>query len=86
NKRVDTRAWDIEVRNKKKSPINIVIEDQIPIAVTEEIEVEKEYKDAVFEEDTGKLTWKFDLQPNNTKKLNFKYTVKYPKKNRVVLE
>jgi hypothetical protein len=85
NKRVDTRAWDIEVRNKKKSPINIVIEDQIPIAVTEEIEVEKEYKDAVFEEDTGKLTWKFDLQPNNTKKLNFKYTVKYPKKNRVVL-
>jgi NAD(P)-dependent dehydrogenase (short-subunit alcohol dehydrogenase family) len=86
NKRVDTRAWDIEVRNKKKLPINIVIEDQIPIAVTEEIEVEKDYKNAAFEEDTGKLTWKFELKPNSTEKLNFKYTVKYPKKKKVMLE
>ena len=86
NKRIDTRGWDIEVRNKKKLPIYIVIEDQIPIAVTEEIEVEKEYKGAAFDKDTGKLTWKFDLQSNSTKKLNFKYTVKYPKKKQVRLE
>jgi len=86
NKRVDTRAWDIEVRNKKKQAINMVIEDQIPISVTEEIEVDKEYKDAELEEDTGILTWKFKLPSNTTKEMNFKYTVKYPKKKRVYLE
>ncbi len=86
NKRIDTRAWDIEIRNKKKLPINIVIEDQIPISVTEEIEVEKDINDAEFDKDTGKLTWKFELQKSSTKKLNFKYTVKYPKKKRVQLE
>ncbi len=85
-KRIDTRAWDIEIRNKKKLPINIVVEDQIPIPITEEIEVEKSYEAAEFDEDTGKLTWKFELKPKSTKKLNFKYTVKYPKKKKVILE
>ncbi len=86
NKRVDTRAWDIEVRNKKKLPINIIIEDQIPVAITEEIEVEYETKEAKYDKDKGMLSWKFELAPSSSKKLNFKYTVKYPKKKQIQLE
>lgn len=86
NKRVDTRAWDIEVRNKKKLPVNIVIEDQIPVPTTEEIEVEHKTKEGKLDKDTGKLTWKFELPAASTKKLNFQYTVKYPKKKQVQLE
>lgn len=85
-KRIDTRGWDIEIRNKKKLSINMVVEDQIPVAVTEAITVEKEYEGAAFDEDDGRLTWKFKLAPKESKKMNFKYTVKYPKKKQVSLE
>ncbi len=85
-KRVDTRSWDIEVRNKKKANINIVIEDQIPIAINNEIEIEHSFDRAAFDKDSGILTWKFTLPTQQTKKLDFKYTVKYPKKEQVRLE
>ena len=87
NKRTDTRAWDIEVRNKKKQPINIVVEDQFPLSTTEEIEVKHEaYEGAQLNKDTGILTWKLELGSGKSQKLNFRYAVKYPKKKRVMLE
>ena len=87
NKKVATRAWEIEVRNKKKQAINIVVEDQFPISSTEEIKVTREsHKGAEVEEDTGLLTWKFTLDPAKTKKLEFRYKVEYSKKKIVLLE
>ncbi len=87
NKRTDTRGWDIEVRNKKKQTINIVVEDQFPISTNDQIEVKQEsYKDASLDKDTGILTWKFSLDNGESRKIHFRYSVKYPKKKRVVLE
>ncbi len=87
NKRTDSRAWEIEIRNKKKQPINLVVEDQFPISTNDAIEVDREsYDGAKLEEDTGKLVWKMNLAPADKKTLNFKYSVKYPKKQRLQLE
>lgn len=87
NKRTDSRAWEIEVRNKKKQPINLVVEDQFPVSTNDAIEVSREsYEGASLDEETGKLVWRMELGAAASKKMSFKYSVKYPKKKRLQLE
>ena len=38
---------------------------------------------ATFNKDTGKLVWKINLQPNETRKLTYKFEVKYPKDKQI---
>jgi len=79
-------AWEISVRNTKTELVNITVEDQIPISQDSRIEVIAESKDignANYNEITGKLAWELTLRPNETKKVSFKYTVKYPKNGEV---
>lgn len=85
--RTETRSWEINVRNKKNQPINLVVEDQLPVATTKEIEVEKlEVSNAEVDNETGKVIWRLALPPAENKKLALKYAVKYPKAQRVILE
>lgn len=82
-----TIAWNIELRNKKKQDVKIVIEDQIPVSTTDQIEVKLESsKGASLDEKTGMLRWELDLKPGKTKEIGFKYAVKYPKKMILQLE
>jgi uncharacterized protein (TIGR02231 family) len=83
----DTREWDLTVHSKKKSPITVVVEDQIPISTNKELKVEaQQLSGATLDAATGKLTWKLTLAPAESRSMNVKYTVKYPKEKRVVLE
>ena len=87
NKKTQTIGWEIEVRNSKRGPISIVIEDQYPVSTTEEIEVELgAHKGATVDKDNGKLRWELELESGKTEKLGFRYSVKYPKKMHVGLE
>lgn len=81
-----SRGYEIKIRNKKSVPLNIVIEDQIPISTDKSIEVEHDAKGAEYDKDKGKLTWKIELKPLEDKKVNFNYSVKYPNTFRVDLE
>jgi uncharacterized protein (TIGR02231 family) len=87
SQRKDTRTWEITVRNNKSQKVSVTVEDQIPLSNNSEIVVEKgEISGAEFDDKTGKLTWKLNLEPKESKKLTFSYTVKYPKKGKVILE
>lgn len=87
NKKTETFAFEIEVRNNKRQPIQIVIEDQIPLSTRDEIDVKSEPDHrADVDEETGILRWRLDLPPSAADTLAFQYSVKYPKKKRVVLE
>ncbi len=87
NKKSEIRGWDIELRNKKKQAINIVVEDQYPIATNEEIEVTLESaKNAAIDKESGILKWALKIEPNQAAQLNFRYSVKLPKKKKVILE
>jgi len=80
-------AWEIDVRNKKKTPVNIVVEDQIPLTTDKQIEIEKgDSPEAAYDETTGSLKWTMKLASAETKKLKFSYTVKYPKDKSVYVE
>ena len=73
-------TYDLIVRNNKKETINMILKDQYPISTDKEITIELLEKDkASANEETGILTWKIDLKPNETKKFRISYKVKYPK-------
>ncbi|MBX3242773.1 MAG: DUF4139 domain-containing protein [Chitinophagaceae bacterium] len=73
-------TYEITVRNNKKDPVKLLLKDQYPIPTLKEIEVELLDKgEAVVDKETGLLSWNLSLAPNETRKLRFTYSVKYPK-------
>ncbi len=81
----ESQAYRITIRNSKKEAVNIVLEDQIPVSKNSEIEVlDAEYTGAELNPETGKLTWKLTLKPSETKLLEVKYAVKYPKNKTII--
>ncbi len=83
----ETIGWEIAVRNNKRQKIAIRIDDQIPVSSNNDIEIEKiELTGADIEENTGKITWKHEMNPGENKKMKFVYSVKYPKGQTVNLE
>lgn len=80
----EEHAFEIEVRNTKKESISILIEDQIPVSQNNQIEVEPiDVGGATFDKVSGKLQWKLNIGAGESKKVLFKYSLKYPK-NKIV--
>jgi uncharacterized protein (TIGR02231 family) len=87
DKKSVSTGYEITIRNNKKYPININIEDQIPISTDNNITIENPtYEGAELDAPTGKLTWKFNLPAAKDKKLKLSYTVKYPKTYRIQID
>jgi uncharacterized protein (TIGR02231 family) len=76
-----TREFEIEIKNTRKTVAYLELEDQIPITTNQELSIELiGATDAVFDKQTGKLTWRLKLEPGESKKLTFGFSLKYPKK------
>ncbi len=76
----ESYTWEISVRNTKSEAVKLLVEDQIPVSQNSQIEITLvDVGGAQRDVNTGKLTWKLDLQPNETKKVTYKFEVKYPK-------
>ena len=68
------------IRNTRKEPITIVIEDQIPVSSDKEIEVKAlNTGGANYDEATGKLYWTITIDAEKTQTVKFSFEVKYPK-------
>jgi uncharacterized protein (TIGR02231 family) len=87
SKRTENVGWDISIRNNKRTDIELVLKDQLPVPVRKEIEVEQvDISGAELEKVTGLLQWKVQLKPAETKKLMLKYNLTYPKDKKVVID
>jgi uncharacterized protein (TIGR02231 family) len=76
----ETYSFEITLRNKKKSDIEIDVQDQIPVSQNKELEVELiNDSGGQLEASTGYLTWKLKLKKGETKTLKFTFSVRYPK-------
>jgi uncharacterized protein (TIGR02231 family) len=76
----EVKGFEIIVRNNKNIPVSIEILDQVPISSNNDITVAVEdIGGALYNPDYGKLSWKMNLTPGETKKIRFVYSVKYPK-------
>lgn len=80
----ETYAYEISVRNTKAEAVKITVEDQVPVSMQSQIEVTTvDAGGAKVDTTTGKLIWVLTLAPNETRKVVYKYEVKYPKDKRV---
>ncbi|MBP9186069.1 MAG: DUF4139 domain-containing protein [Bacteroidia bacterium] len=76
----ELNTWEISLRNTRKEPITIVIEDQIPVSNDKEIEVKLlNNGGASFDEVTGKLKWTLTIDAEKSETVKFSFEVKYPK-------
>ena len=85
--KIDSRGFKIIARNKKSQPIKLTIIDQIPLASVSDISISPdELSGGKLDLSTGEVKWELLLSPKSQKELMLKYSVKYPKKEKVVLE
>ena len=76
----ETYTYEIAVKNNKSVPIQIEILDQIPVSKQKDIEVALEEKDgAEYNETFGKIKWEIQVPANQSKRVRFTYSIKYPK-------
>lgn len=75
-----TFGYTISVHNGHSDTLSVQVFDQVPLSTDKDIQIEVLDKGgASLDPATGKLTWKIFLKANETKKLTFSYSVKYPK-------
>lgn len=80
DKKIISKGWEIIIKNKKNTAIDLILEDQLPLSTQKEILVEKEdISGAEFTEETGKLRWVLKLSSDEQKKIKMKYSVECPK-------
>jgi uncharacterized protein (TIGR02231 family) len=76
----DSYGYTISVRNAKSESIKIVIEDQVPVSQNSQVEVTLlDNGGAQFQKEYGKLKWQLSVGPQETRKFQYSYEVKYPK-------
>ncbi len=87
SKVTETRSWEITITNGKKQDVEIEIEDQIPVSTNEKVKVKLlDQGGSNYNSTIGQLKWILNIKSLETKKIQFSYSVEYPKENQVALE
>ncbi|MDT8401772.1 MAG: mucoidy inhibitor MuiA family protein [Bacteroidales bacterium] len=85
--RIDSRSFEISIRNNKYSDIHILVYDQLPVSQNKDIEVEAtELSGGKLNNITGEVVWDTMVPAGASKAFILTYTVKYPKNQKVILE
>lgn len=80
----ETFAYEMVVKNNRKTPIQIEVNDQLPVSAQSDIVVEAlETSKGTYDIKTGKYAWTYSLQPGDIKKIEFSYSIKYPKNTKL---
>jgi hypothetical protein len=61
--------------------VKLALSDQVPVSQDNQVTVNQGQispKPTEFDKDTGKLTWKMDLNPNEKKVVDLEYTIDWP--------
>ncbi|WP_192347077.1 mucoidy inhibitor MuiA family protein [Algoriphagus sp. Y33] len=83
----ESREYKITVKNNKSQAVMVNVEDQIPVSVNSEITVGAlALSGGKLDPQTGKVTWTITLQPGAQQELKLQYEVKYPKREKVILD
>lgn len=84
--RILDKTYEVKFKNNKSSAIRLKLQERIPISQNDDIKVDnKNYEGGKIDEETGIVTWQFDILPQGTKTIVYSFTVKYPKEKRINL-
>jgi uncharacterized protein (TIGR02231 family) len=74
-----TLEYEIKVKNSKSIAVDLVIEDQVPVTKTEDINIKiLEISGAELNKETGILKWRVKLNPGETITKKLSYMLTYP--------
>ncbi|MFT6717157.1 MAG: hypothetical protein ACJA0Q_001808 [Saprospiraceae bacterium] len=80
------KAYDIVVRNNKKSAIKIEVVDQIPVSKNNAIKVKLvESSSAKINPETGELKWLLEIGSFGKETRSFEFEISYPKNKKITL-
>jgi len=81
-------AFTIDIKNTKKSEINLRLKDQVPVSTDKTITVDVEnVSGAIHSKATGELFWALpSIKPGESLQKSFKYSVTHPVSDRIALE
>ena len=83
----ETFAYEMVIKNNRKTTIQIDVQDQLPVSTQSDITVEAiETTKAKYDSKTGQLTWTYILKPGEVKKIAFSFAVKYPKNTTINIQ
>lgn len=77
----NSMAWDYEIKNSSKRAWNVVLQERAPVSTHEDVKVA--LKNSPEQSSLGKdglLSWDFELNPGESKKIHFGYELSKPKK------
>jgi uncharacterized protein DUF4139/uncharacterized protein DUF4140 len=87
SKKEETWAWKISVKNNKTQAINMILLDQVPVPTIEELELDiKDLSGGKRNKESGEIKWKMQLKPMESKVVELKYSLKYPKYQNIILD
>lgn len=85
--KTETYSFLLTIRNNKTSPVKITLLDQIPVSTNSGITVEAlELSGGRYNSQTGRVSWDYDIKPQETKQTILTYSVRYPKDKTIILE
>ncbi|MFN5417540.1 MAG: mucoidy inhibitor MuiA family protein [Flavobacteriia bacterium] len=80
-------AWEIKVKNNGGAEIPLLIKDQFPISVNEDIKVKRgDYSNGKLDDKTGIITWQTTIPKTQSKSFFLDYSVDYKKGMVIYLE
>lgn len=87
NNKKTTYAYEIVIKNNRKSSITIDVEDQLPVSQSSEITIESlELSKGELNPLSGKIKWALTIEPGEAKKINLSFSVKYPRNKAIQLK
>ncbi|MDP2189472.1 MAG: DUF4139 domain-containing protein [Sphingobacteriaceae bacterium] len=76
--------YTCEIRNSHASAIQLTLEDHVPVSVQKEIVVDDiQLAGAEHTVQTGRIKWQLEIPANGIKKINYGFSVRYPKNKRI---
>jgi len=81
------RAYEFTITNRKRAEIHIEVEDQLPLAQNEEIEITAtKTSGAEIDDETGLVVWDMTVDAGKSTDWIYRYEVKSPKDLPLVVE
>jgi hypothetical protein len=79
-------SYKSNFRNTKNAPIRLLVQEQIPIAKSNNVTVSNlTHEGATYDENSGILSWWITIKPKETVTISYKFTISHASKSTLVI-
>ena len=84
NQKKQIRTYKINLTNKSKETVKVLVKDQIPVSTDKSITVDvNKLSDGSLDIDKGEIKWEISLESGSTTELELGYSISWPKDKKI---